>query len=65
MKLHPRVSRSAVELVKGFELFRPRAVSIGEGRFTIGYGHTLTAREGASISEKDSTLPKKGDRKRS
>ena len=53
MKLHPRVSRSAVELVKGFEAFRSRAVSIGEGRWTIGYGHTLTAREHAVVSEAD------------
>jgi len=53
--MRPRlaVSRSAVELIKSFEGFRPKAAQLDDGRWTIGYGHTLTAREGAEISEKD------------
>lgn len=53
--MRPRlaVSRSAVELIKTFEGFRPKAAQLDDGRWTIGYGHTLTAREGAEISERD------------
>jgi len=53
--MRPRlsVSRSAVELIKAFEGFRPKAARLDDGRWTIGYGHTLTAREGAEISEAD------------
>ncbi len=53
--MRPRhsVSRSAVELIKAFEGFRPRAAQLEDGRWTIGYGHTLTAREGAEITEAD------------
>lgn len=51
--MRPRlsVSRSAVELIKTFEGFRSKAARLDDGRWTIGYGHTLTAREGAEISE--------------
>lgn len=53
--MRPRhtVSRSAVELIKAFEGFRAKAARLDDGRWTIGYGHTLTAREGAEISEAD------------
>lgn len=53
--MRPRlaVSRSAVELIKAFEGYRPKAAQLDDGRWTIGYGHTLTARAGAEISEKD------------
>jgi lysozyme len=53
--MRPRlsVSRSAVELIKAFEGFRSKAAKLDDGRWTIGYGHTLTAREGAEISEPD------------
>jgi len=47
------VSRSAVELIKAFEGFRSRAARLDDGRWTIGYGHTATAREGAQVSEAD------------
>jgi lysozyme len=47
------VSRSAVELIKAFEGFRTRAAQLDDGRWTIGYGHTLTARAGAEITERD------------
>ena len=51
--MRPRlsVSRSAVELIKAFEGFRSKAAQLDDSRWTIGYGHTLTAREGAEISE--------------
>jgi lysozyme len=47
------VSRSAIELIKAFEGFRPRAAQLDDGRWTIGYGHTATTREGSEISEAD------------
>ena len=36
-----------------FEGFRPKAARLDDGRWTIGYGHTQTAREGAEITEAD------------
>ena len=53
--MRPRlsVSRSAVEFIKAFEGFRTHAARLDDGRWTIGYGHTLTAREGAEIAEPD------------
>ena len=53
--MRPRlsVSRSAVELIKAFEGFRAKAAQLDDGRWTIGYGHTLTAREGAEVTEPD------------
>jgi lysozyme len=53
--MRPRltVSRSAVELIMAFEGFRPKSARLDDGRWTIGYGHTLTAREGAQITEAD------------
>jgi len=48
-----RVSRAAIELIKRFEGCRRHAAQLPDGRWTIGYGHTLTAREGAEVSEAD------------
>lgn len=48
-----RVSRAAIELIKRFEGYRRHAAQLPDGRWTIGYGHTLTAREGAEVSEAD------------
>ncbi|MDB5451714.1 MAG: lysozyme family protein [Caulobacteraceae bacterium] len=48
-----RVSRAAIELLKRFEGYRQRAAELPDGRWTIGHGHTLTAREGAEVSESD------------
>ncbi|MBI1199727.1 MAG: glycoside hydrolase family protein [Phenylobacterium sp.] len=48
-----RVSRAAIELIKRFEGYRRDAAQLPDGRWTIGYGHTLTAREGAEVSESD------------
>lgn len=48
-----RVSRAAIELIKRFEGYRRHAAQLPDGRWTIGYGHTLTAREGADVTEPD------------
>lgn len=48
-----RVSRAAIELIKRFEGYRRTAAQLPDGRWTIGYGHTLTAREGAEVTESD------------
>ena len=55
MGMTPRhqVSKAAVELIKTFEGYRSKAAQLPDGRWTIGYGHTLTAREGAQVSEQD------------
>jgi len=36
-----------------FEGFRPKSARLDDGRWTIGYGHTQTAREGLTITEAD------------
>lgn len=53
MKPRHQVSRTAVDLIKRFEGYRQKAAQLPDGRWTVGYGHTLTAREGASVSERD------------
>jgi lysozyme len=55
MGIGPRqqVSRTAIELIKRFEGYRQKAARLPDGRWTIGYGHTASAREGAQVSEAD------------
>jgi GH24 family phage-related lysozyme (muramidase) len=48
-----RTSRAGLELIKSFEGFRDSAVRLPDGRWTIGYGHVRTAREGLTITKKD------------
>ncbi len=48
-----RVSTGALELLKRFEGYRRTAAQLPDGRWTIGYGHTLTARGGVDVSESD------------
>jgi lysozyme len=48
-----QVSAAAIALIKRFEGLRLDAVQLGDGRWTIGYGHTRSAREGASVSQSD------------
>ncbi|HEY3947729.1 lysozyme [Phenylobacterium sp.] len=48
-----RVSRAAIELIKRFEGCRRTAAQLPDGRWTIGHGHTLTARQGAEVSADD------------
>jgi lysozyme len=47
------VSRTAIELIKRFEGYRRKAAQLPDGRWTIGFGHTLTARQGAEVSQDD------------
>jgi len=53
MKPRHQVSRAAIELIKTFEGYRRKAAQLPDGRWTIGYGHTLTARDGAEVGEAD------------
>jgi lysozyme len=46
-------SAVAIDLIKRFEGYRRTAARLADGRWTIGYGHTKTAREGAEVSESD------------
>ncbi|THD63515.1 lysozyme [Phenylobacterium sp.] len=48
-----RVSRTAIDLIKRFEGYRKTAAQLPDGRWTIGHGHTLTARQGAEVSPDD------------
>ena len=57
-----KVSREGVVLIKSFEGFRPRAVQREDGGWVIGYGHTLSAREGATVSEAEAELLLQYDR---
>ncbi|HTI66754.1 MAG TPA: lysozyme [Caulobacteraceae bacterium] len=50
MTLHPRLSRAGLELVKRFEGLRRKAARLEQGGWTIGYGHTASAREGAEVT---------------
>jgi lysozyme len=47
------VSKTGLELIESFEGFRRKAARLPDGRWTIGYGHTLSAREGAEVSPED------------
>ena len=53
MKPSHRVSAAAIALIKRFEGLRLTADQLDDGRWTIGYGHTRSAREGAEVSEAD------------
>jgi lysozyme len=53
MQPRHRVSRAAIELIKRFEGYRQAAAQLPDGRWTIGHGHTLTARQGAEVSPDD------------
>jgi lysozyme len=53
MQPRNRASRTAIELIKRFEGYRRAAAQLPDGRWTIGHGHTLTARQGAEVSEDD------------
>jgi lysozyme len=53
MKARYQASRAAIDLIKRFEGFRPKAAALHTGGWTIGYGHTRSARRGAVINEAD------------
>ena len=44
MKPRQQASRAAIDMIKRFEGYRRRAARLADGRWTIGYGHTKTAR---------------------
>jgi lysozyme len=48
-----RASAAAIALIKRFEGLRLAAAQLDDGRWTIGYGHTRSAREGAEVTEAD------------
>ena len=51
-----KVSREGLALIRSLEGFRPRAQRREDGGWVIGYGHTLSAREGAQVSTADADL---------
>lgn len=53
MQPRHRVSRTGIELIKRFEGYRRQAALLPDGRWTLGHGHTLSARKGARVSPDD------------
>jgi lysozyme len=53
MKPAQKVSRAALDLIERFEGYRRSAAQLEDGRWTIGYGHTRSARAGLEVSEAD------------
>jgi len=53
MRARQKVSRAGVELIKSFEGLRTVAARLPDGRWTLGYGHTFSAREGARVTQED------------
>ena len=53
MQPRHQVSKAAIALIKTFEGYRGAAARLETGRWTIGYGHVLSARQGAKVSEPD------------
>jgi len=55
--MNPRfkVSRAGIDLLKDFEGFRSESARLPDGRWTVGYGHTKSARPGVTISEADAS----------
>jgi lysozyme len=43
-------SRAAFDLIASFEGYRTRAVKTPDGKWTLGFGHSATAREGLSVT---------------
>lgn len=48
-----RTSSAGLDLIRSFEGFRETSIRLPDGRWTVGYGHVRTAREGVRISEED------------
>ncbi len=46
-------SRAALDLIASFEGFRARAAKTPDGRWTLGFGHVKTAKEGLSVSRSE------------
>ncbi|HEY2659642.1 MAG TPA: lysozyme [Caulobacteraceae bacterium] len=52
-KPHHQVSETGLQLVMSFEGFRRNAARLADGRWIVGYGHTKSARQDASVTEAD------------
>ncbi len=48
-----KISRAGLELIKGFEGYRRRAVRMADGQWTVGYGHIKSARDGSDVTPED------------
>ena len=57
-RMRPRykVSQAGVDLIEAFEGLRGTSARLDDGRWTIGYGHTRSAREGAEVSREDALI---------
>jgi lysozyme len=53
LPIQPRVSRAGIELVKRFEGLRRKSARLADGGWTLGYGHTRSAREGVEVSPEE------------
>ncbi|MGA9658006.1 MAG: lysozyme [Asticcacaulis sp.] len=53
MRARHKISRAGIELIKSFEGLRQQAMRLPDGRWTLGYGHTFSAREGAHVTPED------------
>ncbi|PHS28278.1 MAG: hypothetical protein COA84_01910 [Robiginitomaculum sp.] len=42
-------------LIKAFEGFRAKAVPLADGRWVVGYGHTVSTRKGTQINKNDAS----------
>ena len=56
MRPRQKASRAGIELIESFEGFRAKAARLSGGGWTIGFGHTRSAREGLQISRADAEL---------
>ena len=48
-----RISKTGLELIKGFEGLRRRSEPLQLGGWIVGYGHTRSAREGVEVTERE------------
>lgn len=55
------VSPAGYALIESFEGFRALAGRLPDGRWTLGYGHTASAREGARVTRADARMLLKWD----
>lgn len=55
------VSPAGYALIESFEGFRALAARLPDGRWTVGYGHVASAREGARVTRADARMLLKWD----
>lgn len=56
MRPRKKVSSVGLDLIESFEGFRPQAAALPDGRWTIGYGHTQSARAGLQVTPDEARL---------